>query len=122
MKIYLVAGGIIVALLAGALLYFRPSSVPAINPVHEQRAAERELAVDAKDAAIRGLSAEITKLRAEADRQGQARAQAEQRASAFAGRAAELGEQVARLEAAAKARPPIDSRARALQVLRDLGY
>ena len=73
--------------------------VPTVDPAHEQRAAEAEANVEAKDAAIRGLAGEITRLRAEADRQGRARQAAEQRATAFAERAAELGQQLARIAA-----------------------
>lgn len=76
---------------------------PRIDPAHEERAAEQERAVDAKDQAIRGLSAEITKLRALADREGRARAAAEQQANAFAERAKQLNEQLARIEAERRA-------------------
>ena len=91
---------------AGAGLWVRGWFAPTpskIDPAHEQRAAEDLAGVEAKDAAIRGLSAEITKLRAEADRQGRARAAAEQRADAFAARAKELNEQLARIEAERRA-------------------
>ncbi len=116
-----ICAAVIVAAIAW-MWWFGPVVPPAIDPRHEERAVEAEKNVEAKDATIRGLSAEIARLRAEADRQGQARAQAEQRAGTFASRAAELGQQVARLETAAKTRPAIDSRARALTVLQGLGY
>ena len=72
---------------------------PRIDPAHEERAAERERAVEAKDQAIRGLATEITRLRALADREGRARAAAEQQANAFAERAKQLNEQLGRIEA-----------------------
>ena len=91
---------------AGAGLWLRGWFTPAtsrIDPAHEQRAAEDLAGVESKDQAIRGLSAEIKRLRAVADAEGRARAVAEQRADAFAERAKELNEQLARIEAERRA-------------------
>lgn len=82
---------------------------PRIDPAHEERAAERERAVDAKDQAIRGLAAEITRLRALADHEGRARAAAEGQARAHADRAKDLHEQVARLAAERRAQRAVET-------------
>ena len=87
---------------AGTGLWLRGWCTPwvsRIDPAHEQRAAEAEASVTAKDTAIRGLAAEIKRLRAVADAEGRARAQAEQRADAFAARARDLDGQLVRIEA-----------------------
>lgn len=117
--IAVVVGAAILAAVAG--YYFRPS-ITTIDPSHELKAADDEQQVEQKDAAIRSLSAEIARLRALANQEAAARMVAEGASQAFAQRAAELSSKVAALEAAAKTRPPINSRMRALQVIRDLGY
>lgn len=100
---WILAGILVLVLGFGAVLYFRPSIIPGINPAHEERAAADVKDVEQKDMAIRNLSAEIERLRKVAEVQGQARAAAEQRANAFAERAKELGTQLARIEAERKA-------------------
>lgn len=101
--------------------WYRPA-IPFVNPAHEQRATTNEHEVEQKDAAIRGLSAKITELRDIADREAQARRAAEQKAGTFADRARALTLEVQRLEAAAKMALPIESRLRALERLKALGY
>lgn len=114
---------IALALIAGTIgwWWYRPA-IPFVNPAHEQRATANEQDVGQKDAAIRGLSAKITELRDLADREAQARQVAEQKAGTFADRARALTLEVRRLEATAKMALPIESRLRALERLRALGY
>lgn len=100
---WIVAAVVVLAVAAALGLYLRPSSVPTVDPAHERRAAEDVQQVEQKDVAIRSLSAEIARLRTLADREGQARAAAEQRASAFAERARDLSGQLTRIEAERKA-------------------
>ena len=101
--------------------WYRPA-IPFVNPAHEQRGTANEQEVEQKDAAIRGLSTKITELRALADREAQARRLAEQKAGTFADRARALTLEVQRLEATAKTVLPIESRLRALERLKALGY
>ena len=114
----------VIFILAGAVgwWWYRPAVQRFVNPAHEQRATANEQDVEQKDAAIRGLSAKITELRDLADREAQARRLAEQKAGTFADRARALTLEVRRLEATAKAALPIESRLRALERLKALGY
>ena len=114
---------IAVVAVAGAVgwWWYRPA-IPFVNPAHEQHGTANEQEVEQKDAAIRGLSTKITELRALADREAQARRLAEQKAGTFADRARALTLEVQRLEATAKTVLPIESRLRALERLKALGY
>lgn len=125
MKGWLVAAGLVA--LAAVLLYLAWQSragarLGAAYDALVGEAAQERADLDAKDAAIRGLSARIKEL---SDQAGAARRRADE---AEAGAVAR-GQEVARLEALvaalraeAAARPVIDDRRKALEALKRLGY
>ena len=122
-RAWLVWGVLVATMLAGVVWMLRPTpkGLPGADAAR-QHAQEAVEAVARKDEAIRNLSRQISTLTTEANAARQRADAASARERLLAVRADDLGAKVAQLEAAAKARPPIDSRARALQVLHEMGY
>ena len=121
MRLYLTLGLLAIALITAAY-FFYPRLTSYLPRAPDAKIEETLKGVDAKDAAIRSLSAEITRQRAIADAAQKAKADAVASADAIRETNASLASQVARLEDQARQRPRITTRTMAVETLRSLGF
>ena len=121
MKVYLTLALIAIAIFT-LVYFFYPRLASYLPRAPDAKIEEALKGVDAKDAAIRSLSAEIMRQRAIADAAQKAKADAVASADAIRETNASLASQVARLEEQARQRPKITTRAMAIQALANLGY
>ena len=121
MKLYLAIGLLVIGLLALAY-FFYPHLASYLPRAPDAKIEETLKGVDAKDAAIRSLSAEIARQRAIADAAQKAKADAVASANDIREANASLASQVARLEDQARQRPKITTRTMAVETLRSLGF
>ena len=121
MKLYLTLGLLAIAILTAIYLFY-PRLVSYLPRAPDAKIEETLKGVDAKDAAIRSLSAEIMRQRAIADAAQKARTQALADADAIRDTNASLATQMSRLEDQARQRITIVTRPQALSRLAEFGY